>query len=131
LSEHNAVRVAKISSTVIGVIAIQLGLAFEGVNVTFLVGWAFAIAASANLPALLMLLFWKGTTKQGLIAGILSGVFASLAWVIVSPDMFKKLFQLSPEDAWVPMNQPGIITIPLSFLVIIVVSKFTRKSTSP
>ncbi|MFN7874286.1 MAG: cation acetate symporter [Pirellula sp.] len=129
LSEHNAVRVAKISSTFIGVVAIQLGLAFEGVNVTFLVGWAFAIAASANLPALLMLLFWKGTTKQGLIAGILTGVLASLAWVIVSPDMFKRLFQLSADDAWVPMNQPGLITIPLSFLVIFVVSKLTRRST--
>lgn len=129
LSEHNAVRVAKIASTVIGVVAIQLGLAFEGVNVTFLVGWAFAIAASANLPALLMLLFWKGTTKQGLIAGILTGVLASLAWVIVSPDMFTKLFQLGAQDAWVPMNQPGLFTIPLSFLVIVVVSKLTRKTT--
>jgi cation/acetate symporter len=129
LSEHNAVRVAKIASIVIGVVAIQLGLAFEGVNVTFLVGWAFAIAASANLPALLMLLFWKGTTKQGLIAGILTGVLASLAWVIVSPDMFTKLFQLSAQDAWVPMNQPGLFTIPLSFLVIVVVSRLTRKTT--
>jgi len=131
LSEHNSVRVAKISSTFIGIAAIQLGLAFEGVNVTFLVGWAFAIAASANLPALLMLLFWRGTTKQGLIAGILTGVFASLAWVMVSPDMFKKLFQMSAEDAWVPMNQPGLITIPLSFIVIFIVSKLTHKPDLP
>jgi cation/acetate symporter len=128
LSEFQSIRVAKIASVGIGALAIQLGLAFEGVNVTFLVGWAFAIAASANLPALLMLLFWRRTTKQGLIAGILTGVLASLAWVLVSPDMFKNMYGLKPEEAWVPMNQPGLFTIPLSFLVIAIVSSFTSKS---
>jgi cation/acetate symporter len=126
LSEHNTIRVAKIASIVIGVIAIRFGLAFEGMNVTYLVGWAFAIAASANLPALLMLLFWKGTTKQGLIAGILSGVVASLAWILVSPDMFKNMYGMSGDQAWVKLSQPGLITIPLSFLVIIAVSLMTR-----
>ncbi|XZE46205.1 solute symporter family protein [Pirellulaceae bacterium SH467] len=130
LSEHRAIRVAKISSIAIGILAIRFGLAFEGMNVTYLVGWAFAIAASANLPALLMLLFWKGTTKQGLIAGILCGVLVSLAWVLVSPDMFKNMYGLGPEKAWVPLSQPGIFTIPMSFLVIYVVSLATRPKVS-
>lgn len=127
LSEYSAIRVAKISSIVIGVLAIRFGLAFEGMNVTYLVGWAFAIAASANLPALLMLLFWKGTTKQGLIAGILCGVLVSLAWILVSPDMFKNMYGLGADQAWVPLSQPGVFTIPMSFVVIYLVSIATRR----
>jgi cation/acetate symporter len=128
LSEQQTIRVAKIASIVIGIIAIRFGLAFEGMNVTYLVGWAFAIAASANLPALLMLLFWKGTTKQGLIAGILAGVLVSLAWILVSPDMFRNMYGLPADKAWVPLSQPGLATIPLSFIVITVVSYLTRST---
>lgn len=128
LSEQQTIRVAKIASIVIGIIAIRFGLAFEGMNVTYLVGWAFAIAASANLPALLMLLFWKGTTKQGLIAGILAGVLVSLAWILVSPDMFRNMYGLPADKAWVPLSQPGLATIPLSFIVIAVVSYLTRST---
>ncbi len=125
LTEAKSVRVAKIASVGIGIIAIRLGLLFEGMNVSYLVGWAFAIAASANLPALLMLLFWRGTTKQGLIAGILTGVLLSLGWIIVSPDMFKNLYGLPASQAWVPLSQPGIFTIPASFIAIYVVSKMS------
>ncbi len=59
---------------VVGVIAIVLGILFKELNVSYLVGWAFSVAASANLPALVMLLFWKGTTRQGIIAAILVGM---------------------------------------------------------
>jgi len=102
-------------------------LAFEGMNVSYLVGWAFAIAASANLPALLMLLFWKKTTKQGIIAGVLTGLITSLTWIVLTPDMFKHLYLADAKYAWVPLNQPGIVTIPLSFLAIIVASKMTTR----
>lgn len=129
LSEKGAVKVAKLSSIGIGVLAIGLGIMFQGMNVTYLVGWAFAIAASANLPALLMLLFWKRTTKQGLIAGILCGVFLSLAWIVVSPDMFKNMYGLPVDQAWVPLSQPGLVAIPASFLTIIIVSLMTKKPT--
>lgn len=129
LSEKGAVKVAKLSSIGIGVLAIGLGIMFQGMNVTYLVGWAFAIAASANLPALLMLLFWKRTTKQGLIAGILCGVFLSLAWIVVSPDMFKNMYGLPVDQAWVPLSQPGLVAIPASFLTIIIVSLMTTKPT--
>ena len=59
-----------------------LGILFEKLNVTFLVGWAFNVAASANLPSLVMLLFWKRTTKQGITAAILVGMARSLAWIL-------------------------------------------------
>ena len=128
LSDHQTIRVAKISSVVIGAIAIALGLAFEGMNVSYLVGWAFAIAASANLPALLMLLFWKRTTKEGIIAGVLVGLFTSLLWILMSPDMVKNMYGRDVTDALVPLSQPGIVTIPLSFLAIIFASLMTSNS---
>ena len=126
LTDHQTIRVAKGSSIVIGVLAIVLGLWFEGMNVSYLVGWAFAIAASANLPALLMLLFWKGTTRQGIIAGVLVGLISSLLWVFVTPDMFTAIYKFDAKGAWVPLNQPGIVTIPLSFLAIVIASKMTQ-----
>ena len=126
LTDQQTIRVAKGSSIVIGILAILLGLKFEGMNVSYLVGWAFAIAASANLPALLMLLFWKETTRQGIIAGVLVGLFSSLLWVFVTPDMFANIYLIDKKAAWVPLNQPGIITIPLSFLAIVVTSKLSN-----
>src|SRR5262249_29777336 len=83
LNDHEKVRVGKIGACVVGVIAIVLGIVFEKMNVTFLVGWAFSVAASANMPSLAMLLFWKGTTRQGIIVGILVGMITSLAWVLL------------------------------------------------
>jgi cation/acetate symporter len=126
LTDHQTIGVAKGSSIVIGVLAIALGLKFEGMNVTYLVGWAFAIAASANLPALLMLLYWKGTTRQGIIAGVLVGLITSLLWVFATPDMFTNIYKLDPKGAWMPLNQPGIVTIPLSFIAIFLTSILTR-----
>ncbi|MFN6129449.1 MAG: cation acetate symporter [Planctomycetota bacterium] len=126
LNDSQLIRVAKIASIVIGGLAILAGLAFEGMNVSYLVGWAFAIAASANLPALLMLLFWKGTTKQGIIAGVLIGTITSVAWIAVCPEMFKTMYGLDPARAWVPFSQPGLVTIPLSFAAIILVSLATQ-----
>ncbi len=126
LTDQQTIRVAKGASIVIGVLAILLGLKFEGMNVSYLVGWAFAIAASANLPALLMLLFWKKTTRQGIIAGVLVGLISSLLWVFVTPDMFANIYLVDKKLAWVPLNQPGIITIPLSFLAIVITSKLSQ-----
>ena len=128
LSDHQLIRVAKIASILVGALAILAGLAFEGMNVTFLVGWAFAIAASANLPALLMLLFYSGTTKQGVIWGVLVGTVSSVLWIALCPETFKSLYGLDPKQAWVPFSQPGIVTIPLSFIVILVVSMFTSRN---
>jgi cation/acetate symporter len=95
-------------------------------NVNFLVGWAFNIAASANLPALVMLLFWKGTTKQGITAAIVVGMLSSLGWILMSAQAYKDVYGLDPATAIVPFSQPAIITIPLGFIVLVVVSLLTR-----
>lgn len=126
LDDNAKVRVAKTAAVVVGLIAIGLGIVFEKFNVTFLVGWAFNIAASANLPALIMLLFWKRTTKQGIIAAILIGMCSSLGWVLASKEAFKDLYGLPADQALVPFSQPGIVTIPLGFLTLIVVSLLTK-----
>ncbi len=126
MTDHVKVRSAKLSSVVVGAIAIGLGIVFEKMNVTYLVGWAFSIAASANLPSLVMLLFWKGTTKQGITAAITVGMLTSLTWILLSGDTYKDVYGLSPDRSPVPFSQPGIVTIPLGFAVLIVVSLLTR-----
>ncbi len=126
LTDHEKVRAGKLTAAAVGLLAIVLGILFEHMNVSFLVGWAFSIAASANLPSLVMLLFWKGTTRQGITAAILVGMLASLAWVLLSGDTFAAVYGLPAESAPVPFNQPGIVTIPLGFAVLVVVSLLTR-----
>jgi cation/acetate symporter len=127
LTDHEAVKVAKLSSVVVGAIAIVLGILFEKMNVSYLVGWAFSVAASANLPSLVMILFWKGVTRQGVIAAVVVGMTSSLGWILCSGDTFSKVYGLSAEDALVPFSQPGIVTIPLGFLTLIAVSLLTAK----
>ncbi|QDV27350.1 sodium/solute symporter [Aureliella helgolandensis] len=133
MSDSRQVQIAKLASVVVGIIAIVLGIVFEKMNVSYLVGWAFSVAASANLPALVMLLFWKRTTSQGIIAGILVGMSSSLAWILLSSDTFSQVYSLERPE-WlamlVPFSQPGIVTIPLSFIVLVIVSLMTSKTGS-
>ena len=126
MTDHEKVRAGKLAAIVVGGIAIVLGILFENFNVTFLVGWAFNIAASANLPSLIMLLFWPRTTKQGITASIIIGMVSSLGWVLLSSDAFTALYKLKAEDALAPFSQPAIVTVPLGFLVLVVVSLMTK-----
>ncbi len=130
LTDYEKVRVAKIASVVVGAVAIVLGILFKGLNVSYLVGWAFSVAASANLPSLVMLLFWKGVTREGVIAAIIVGMTSSLAWILLSGDTFAKVYGLDASQAVVPFSQPGIVTIPLGFATLVVVSLITRKPTA-
>jgi cation/acetate symporter len=131
LDDRGQVRAAKIASVALGLGAVGLGILFERMNVTFLVGWAFNVAASANLPALVMLLFWKRTTKEGIIAAMLVGLVTSLAWILGSADTLEKVFGYSAADAsaraFVPFSQPAIVTVPLGFLTLVVVSLLTPR----
>jgi len=126
LTDHEQVRVAKIASVVVGVVAILLGILFKEMNVSYLVGWAFSVAASANLPALIMILFWKRVTSQGVVAGILVGMISSLGWILLSGDTFAKVYGLDAAAAPMPFSQPGIVTIPLGFVTLVVVSLLTQ-----
>jgi cation/acetate symporter len=126
MTDHQQVRIAKIASVVVGVIAMVLGIQFKGLNVSYLVGWAFSIAASANLPSLVMLLFWKGTTRQGIIAAVTVGMVSSLGWILLSSDTYTEVYGWNGADSIIPFSQPGIVTIPLGFLTLVVVSLLTR-----
>ena len=128
MDEAKQVRVAKIASVVVGVVAIGLGIVFQGLNVGYLVGWAFSVAASANLPALVCILFWRGTTAAGVVAGVTTGMVSSLAWILLSSDTYESVYGWDPADALTPFTQPGIVTIPLGFAALVVVSLATRRA---
>ena len=129
MTDYQQVHVAKMASVVVGIVAIVLGILFAKMNVSYLVGWAFSVAASANLPSLVMLLFWKKTTSQGIIAAVITGMVSSLAWILLSADTFSDVYGLA-RPAWlasvVPFSQPGIVTIPLSFVTLVCVSLVTK-----
>lgn len=126
MNDDEKVRCGKIAAVGLGIVAMALGILFRSFNVSFLVGWAFNIAASANLPALVMLLFWPRTTKEGIISAVTVGMVASLTWILLSADTFEKVYGLSRDASPVPFSQPGLVTIPLGFIVLIVVSLLTK-----
>lgn len=130
LKDHAKVGAAKWAAVGVGVIAVVLGILFKSFNASFLVGWAFNIAASANLPAIVMILFWTGTTRQGVVASILVGLFASLIWLMLSGPAMTNIYGVPASHALVPFSQPGLVTIPLSFITLVGVSMLTRKSHS-
>lgn len=127
MTDHQKVLYGKAVAVVLGVAAMVLGVLFKDFNVSFLVGWAFNIAASANLPALVMMLFWRRTTKQGIAAAVTVGLLSSLAWVLLSGDTYSKVYGWDPATSIVPFSQPALVTIPLGFLTLVVVSLLSPK----
>ncbi len=126
MTDNAKVKAGKISAVCVGILAITLGILFKGMNVSFLVGLAFAIAASANLPAIIFLLFWKKTTAKGIAWSIVTGISSSILIILFSPTMYEK-YGLLPKDALIPLDNPGIISMPLAIIVLIVVSLMTQK----
>jgi cation/acetate symporter len=126
MTDKQKVLAGKLTAVAVGIIAIILGIIFEGMNVSFLVGWAFAVAASANLPAIMMVLFWEKTTAQGVMASVFAGIVAALGIILLSPDMYTR-YGLDPASAPLSFSQPGLISIPISFIVLITVSLATQK----
>lgn len=127
MTDKKKVWAGKVAAIVVGCIAIGLGISFKNLNVSFLVGWAFAIAASANFPAIIMILFWKKTTAKGVVASILVGLITSLAIILLSQETFDSVYHFTNVKSPMPFSNPAIITVPLSFVTLIVVSIFTRK----
>jgi cation/acetate symporter len=124
-SEREQFRVARVSTMVLGALAIVLGIAFEGQNVAFMVGLAFAIAASANFPALVLSIFWQRFTTAGAQASMLVGTASALLLIYLSPTV--QVGVLGNAAAYFPLTNPGLITIPLSFAMGIAVSLATRE----
>jgi cation/acetate symporter len=125
ISEQEQVKVARISTFLFGILAVLLGLLFEKQNVAFMVGLAFAVACSANFPALLMSIVWKRFTTNGAVASILVGAFLSVALIIISPTVWVDV--LKNKEAIFPLKNPAIYSMPLAFLVGIVVSLMARE----
>ncbi len=121
LSDEKKVKAGKIAAFGVGILAIVLGMAFKGMNVSFLVGWAFAIAASANLPAILFLLFWKKTSANGIAYSIMVGILSSLAIILTSPTMWDR-YGLDSSNAIHQLENPALISFPLAVLTIYIVS---------
>ncbi len=121
MTDEGQVKAGKISAVIVGIIAIILGILFKGMNVSFLVGLAFAVAASANLPAIFMVLFWKKTSAMGVAASIMVGMITALGIILCSPSMWDK-YGLDPATAPIALNNPGIISIPLAFITLVIVS---------
>ncbi|QUI34301.1 solute symporter family protein [Streptomyces alfalfae] len=112
------VAVARTAAAGIGVVAIGLGLLARDLNVAFLVGLAFAVAASANLPALLYALFWRNFTTRGAVWSVYGGLLPALVLVVLSPVVSGEPGSLFPgvDFQYFPLENPGLVSIPLGFL---------------
>ncbi|TFV75033.1 cation acetate symporter [Blastococcus sp. CT_GayMR19] len=130
VSGNGEVHVARITAVVIGAISIGLGiLALQaGINIAFLVALAFAVAASANLPTIIYTLFWSRFTTQGALWSIYGGLIACVTLIIFSPvvsgapvneatGVSPSLIQPPVDFHWFPLNNPGLVSIPLSFFL--------------
>lgn len=173
-SDRQQVAAARIATLFVGLVAIAAGIAARGQNVAHLVGLGYAVAASANLPALVLTLYWRRCTTQGVIAGIVGGTCAAIALVLVSPNMTYPSLQRenaehrvaaieaqlpsvrddarrntlmaerdaaeatiarTPADATslvglrkplIGLRNPGILSIPIGFLLVVLISLLTR-----
>jgi cation/acetate symporter len=120
VGEREQLRVARVATVALGVLAVLLGITFKGQNVAFTVSLAFAIAASANFPALVLAIFWRGYTTAGAVTSMGVGTLATLGLIYLSPTI--QVDVLAREAAWFPLKNPALITMPLSFLAGIAVA---------
>ncbi|MBU0952324.1 MAG: cation acetate symporter [Elusimicrobia bacterium] len=127
MEDKHKVFAGKIAAVSVGCIAMVLGILYKGMNVSYLVGWAFAVAASANFPAIIMILFWKKTTSKGVVASIVVGLCSAMGLILLSQETYNNVYHLVNVKAPVPINNPAIISVPLSFITLYVVSLLTQK----
>ena len=131
-SKGDEVRVARIAAAAIGILAILFAIALKTLNVAFLVGLAFAVAASANVPAIVLTLYWKRFNTTGTIVGMLVGLISSLVLIIVSPAVMGVdeatvvVRHLIQAKALFPLDNPAIVSVPLGFIAAIVAALATQ-----
>ncbi|MCW8095915.1 solute symporter family protein [Streptomyces tauricus] len=115
---RSEVAVARAAAVGVGVVAIGLGLLARDLNVAFLVGLAFAVAASANLPVLLYSLFWRNFTTRGAVWSVYGGLLPALVLVVLSPVVSGSPGSLFPgvDLQYFPLDNPGLVSIPMGFL---------------
>ena len=113
-NERDEIRVSKITTLVLGVVAIVLGIAFEKQNIAFMVGLAFAIAASANFPVLFLSMFWRGLTTMGAVIGGWAGLLTALVLTIMSPAVWVTVLH-NPAPLF-SFNAPALFSMPVAFI---------------
>jgi cation/acetate symporter len=127
-SEQEQVRVARWATVVFGLCAVLLGIVFKGQNVAYMVGLAFAIACSANFPALLLSIVWKRFTTAGAVASILAGSVLTVILIVLSPTVWVDV--LGKAGALFPLRNPAIVSMTISFAVGILVSLASSEATA-
>ncbi len=120
-SEAKEIRVSKMATLGLGVVAVLLGMAFEKMNVAFMVALAFGVASCANFPVLLMSMYWKGLTTRGALLGGYTGLISSVLFVLFSKSVWMDV--LGNKAALFPYTQPALFAMPLAFLAIYVFSR--------
>jgi cation/acetate symporter len=119
-------RVSRITTVVLGIIAVLLGIAFEKQNIAFLVSLAFAVAASANFPVLLLSVLWKDCTTKGAVAGGFLGLISSVGLTVVSPAVWETVLGNPKGSAMFPYTSPALFSMTIAFATIYVVSLLDR-----
>ena len=109
-------RVSKITTICLGIVAVALGIAFEKQNIAFMVSLAFAIAASANFPVLFMSVLWKGCTTKGAVIGGFLGLVSSVALTVVSPSVWEATLGNPKGSAWFPYTSPALFSMAIGFI---------------
>ncbi|MEB4845369.1 cation acetate symporter [Pseudomonas aeruginosa] len=123
-SEAQELRVTKLATLGLGLVAIALGIVFENINVAFMVALAFGIAASANFPVLFLSMFWSGLTTRGALAGGYVGLFSAMGFVVFSRLVWVDVLHFA--EPLFPYTQPALFSMPLAFLVAYGVSRLDR-----
>jgi cation/acetate symporter len=123
-TEAQELRMSKIATISLGIVAVLLGLAFENMNVAFMVALAFGVAASANFPVLILSMYWKDLTTRGALAGGYIGLFSATILVVLSKSVWVNV--LGNAEAIFPYTQPALFSMPLAFLAAILISKMDR-----
>ena len=124
-TEAEQVRVAKMATVAFGLVAVGLGIIFKGQNVAFMVGLAFAVAASANFPPLLLSITWRRFNTAGAVAAIVVGAVLSVALIVLSPTVWVDL--LKEPAAIFPLRNPAIVSMPASFAAGVIASLLSRE----
>jgi cation/acetate symporter len=109
-------KVSRITTLCLGVLAVTLGIAFEKQNIAFMVSLAFAIAASANFPVLFMSVLWKDCTTKGAVIGGFLGLIASVALTVVSPSVWEATLGNPKGSAWFPYTSPALFSMTIAFV---------------
>ncbi|MFY9337858.1 MAG: cation acetate symporter [Mycobacterium sp.] len=133
VTEDEQMRVSRITAVVLGVLAIGLGILANGQNVAFLVALAFAVAASANLPTILYSLYWRRFNTRGALWSMYGGLISCIVLIVFSPAVSGAKTSMLPgsDFSWFPLSNPGIVSIPLAFILGIVGTLTSRDTGDP